>query len=206
MQDILRKILLFMIGLCVAGVIGMAFWLQGKPQDKLRQEEISGLLQGVNQDGPHLGDPDAPVEVVEFIDFQCPACANSIRKDAAKLINDYVRPGQVKWTLAPIALLGKDSKAPALEAYQAAQQNKMFQYVLGYYSKDQAAAIRLSGLDIGKPIQAAALRDFNAATRLSALWKVDATPTILIHSKKGWLRLDNNRFSLDDISAAIKQQ
>lgn len=47
-------------------------------------------------DGTTLGDPNAPVTVIEYGDYQCPGCAQFFTNDQQKLINDYVATGKVK--------------------------------------------------------------------------------------------------------------
>lgn len=46
------------------------------------------------EDGYVLGNPDAPLKVVEFVSHTCPACANYARESAAG-IEDYVASGVV---------------------------------------------------------------------------------------------------------------
>lgn len=48
-------------------------------------------------DGTTLGDPNAPVTVIEYGDYQCPGCAQFATSDQQKLINDYVATGKVKF-------------------------------------------------------------------------------------------------------------
>ena len=42
----------------------------------------SEALKGIPQNGFVLGDPNAPVTLVEYIDLQCPICA-AVRDDRA---------------------------------------------------------------------------------------------------------------------------
>jgi protein-disulfide isomerase len=205
MQELVRKLLLLAIGVCLGGVVVLALVANDLSKASLKTSQIPGLLHGIPQDGPHLGNKHAPVEVLEFVDLHCPACQNAVSTDSQELIKQYVKTGRVQWTLAPIALLGESSKAPALEAYQAGQEDKLFQYVLGYYAGGNQDAISLSGLKLGQPISPKAQKDLLAASKLAKIWQVDATPTVLVHSAKGWLQLPKNHFSLQDIRTAISR-
>jgi protein-disulfide isomerase len=42
-----------------------------------------------------MGNPAAPVKVVEYASFTCPACANFAAKGTPKLVDKYVKSGQV---------------------------------------------------------------------------------------------------------------
>ena len=55
-----------------------------------------GLLAGISEHNGVLGDPKAPVTVTEFVDLQCPICAKASQTVVPSVINDYVRPGDVK--------------------------------------------------------------------------------------------------------------
>lgn len=55
------------------------------------------LPSGKTSDGFYYkGEQDAPVTVVEYSDFQCPACAFHDQTTVAKLVNDYVVTGYVR--------------------------------------------------------------------------------------------------------------
>jgi protein-disulfide isomerase len=53
--------------------------------------------ESVPVDGTTLGDPNAPVTVIEYGDYQCPGCAQFFTNDQQKLINDYVATGKVRF-------------------------------------------------------------------------------------------------------------
>lgn len=42
-----------------------------------------------------MGNPNAPVRVVEYASFTCPACANFSEEGTPQLVNKYVKTGQV---------------------------------------------------------------------------------------------------------------
>jgi hypothetical protein len=58
------------------------------------------LLGGIPQHGNVLGNPDAPVTVVEFADLQCPYCRMWALDTFPTVVREYVRPGKVKLVFA----------------------------------------------------------------------------------------------------------
>jgi protein-disulfide isomerase len=87
------------------------------------------LLRGIPQNGVTLGDPNAPVELVEFADLQCPYCAAAGTVLLPSIIQKYVRTGQVKLTFRNLAFLGPDSVAAARAAASMARQNHLWDFV-----------------------------------------------------------------------------
>ncbi|MCB0873399.1 MAG: thioredoxin domain-containing protein [Actinobacteria bacterium] len=100
--------------------------------------EVATLLKDIPQNGAVLGNPDAPVTIVEFVDFKCPVCAAASEDLVPKIIDRYVKPGDAKLELRPILLgaeanqgtsvLGADSEIGALGALAIADQNLMWNY------------------------------------------------------------------------------
>lgn len=72
---------------------------------------------------PVLGENDAPVTVVEFGDFKCPACKAWGEKIYPQLINDYVETGKVKFSFINTPFHGKESTLASLAAESVLEQN-----------------------------------------------------------------------------------
>ncbi|MCK9249432.1 MAG: DsbA family protein [Solirubrobacteraceae bacterium] len=56
--------------------------------------EVAALTKGIPQDGLILGDPNAPVTIVEFIDMKCPHCAEFSIAIHPTLVDKLVRTGK----------------------------------------------------------------------------------------------------------------
>jgi protein-disulfide isomerase len=81
-----------------------------------------------NPAGMSLGDPNAPVKVEEFSDFQCPYCAQFALNAQAGFIEKYVKTGKVYFTYIPFSFIGPESVRAAEAAYCAADQNKFWEF------------------------------------------------------------------------------
>jgi protein-disulfide isomerase len=87
-------------------------------------------------DGLTMGDPNAPVKIVEFADFQCPYCGLYWSDIEPGLISDYVETGKVFYTFSPFSFLGSyatdtswdESVKSAEAAYCANDQGKFWEY------------------------------------------------------------------------------
>jgi protein-disulfide isomerase len=99
------------------------------PSIAVAGQETEQLLQGVPQDGNELGEPSAPVTLVEFADLQCPFCQQWALDVLPTLIDEYVRTGQVRIIFRGIAFLGPDSNEALRYAYSAGEQNKLWNVV-----------------------------------------------------------------------------
>jgi len=58
---------------------------------------------------PSLGEPDAPVKVVEFGDYKCPACKRFHEQVFFKLKHDYIDTGKVEFFFINFQFIGPDS-------------------------------------------------------------------------------------------------
>ncbi|WP_150269949.1 DsbA family protein [Paenibacillus tepidiphilus] len=72
---------------------------------------------------PSIGDPNAPIKVIEFADFKCPACRNWDVSNAAKFKSDYVDTGMVQFYFINFPFLGPDSIEAAVAAEIIYNQN-----------------------------------------------------------------------------------
>jgi protein-disulfide isomerase len=73
----------------------------------------------VDQFGVSMGDPDAPVVVREFADYQCPACQR-FSGAANQLKEQYVESGQVRFVFFDLPLQQHQNAVPAALAARCA--------------------------------------------------------------------------------------
>jgi protein-disulfide isomerase len=94
---------------------------------------VASTLKGIPQNGLVLGNPNAPVTLVEYIDLQCPVCAEFVTQQIPTLIEKYVRPGNLKIKMQPWNILDAahgtvDSLRGQKLTIGAGDQNKAFNF------------------------------------------------------------------------------
>lgn len=77
---------------------------------------------------PEMGDPNAPVTVYEYADYQCPACGYFAKQHRPKIEDDYIKTGKVRLVFKNFAFLGQESVWAAEAAYCAAEQGGFWAY------------------------------------------------------------------------------
>ena len=85
-----------------------------------------------------LGDTHAPVTLVEYVDLQCPYCAEWAVRPFPVLVSDYVRTGKL-----PIVFHGLDVHRPRLDtalrtALAAGREDRLWDVVAGFYARQGA--------------------------------------------------------------------
>jgi protein-disulfide isomerase len=85
----------------------------------------SPIPVGVATDGRRLGDPMAPVTIIEYGDYQCPYCGIFAREELPRLIDEFIAPGQASFEYRDLAFLGQES-IDAAEAATCADDQGAF--------------------------------------------------------------------------------
>jgi protein-disulfide isomerase len=152
-------------------VIAIASGGDDKPDLKAGEQlpgqfEANARFAGIPQDGITLGDPRAPLTLVEFADLQCPFCRDFARDVLPAIVADYVRSGKVKLVFRNVAFISQDSNTAALMAAAAGRQDKLWEFVDIFYAnqgaegsgyvtdeflRDVGSAVR--GLDVEQAMQ-----------------------------------------------------
>lgn len=98
----------------IVGIFGIAHLAAGG-----QQEEINRLAQG----HPILGNPKAPVTLIEFGDFKCPVCRRFEETVFPLLKKDYIDTGKVKMTFLNMQFIGPDSVTAGIAGESVYHQN-----------------------------------------------------------------------------------
>jgi protein-disulfide isomerase len=121
-------------GLAVVAVVAAVAISSSGGATKTAAPTKSTLLAGIPEHDGVLGDPTAPATVTEFLDLQCPICAEASKTTLPTLINDYVRTGKVKLQARTLHFIGADSARGAQAAAGAQQQGKLWSFVEAFYA------------------------------------------------------------------------
>lgn len=109
-----------------------------------------------------MGDPDAPVTIVEFSDYQCPFCSRYFQETWPKLKAEFVDIGRVRYVFKDFPLAELHPQAP--KAHQAArcagEQDAYWEMHDRLFAKQSEWG--------GRSKPAAVFKDFAAALELEA--------------------------------------
>ncbi len=175
--------------------------------------------------GTAMGDPDAPVIVEEFADFQCSSCRRFSEEIEGELIKEYVEPGQVYLVFRHLPFLddratGTESDHAALASMCAADQDRFWDYhdilyanqagenVGAFSDRRLEAFAETLGLEMdsfkdcfrGEEHTAAIERDIQAANDL----QITGTPSIFVNGVNA-APSPNVVPSYENLSAAIEE-
>lgn len=77
---------------------------------------------------PVLGNPDAPITLIEFGDYQCHFCNVFFHNTEEDIIKNYVKTGKVKIIFKDYTIIGPDSISAAHGAHCADDQGLFWEY------------------------------------------------------------------------------
>jgi protein-disulfide isomerase len=121
-----------------------------------------------------LGDPRAPVTLVEFSDYQCPFCARHARETMPLIDREFVKTGRVKYVVLDFPITGLHPEA--FRGHEAARcagdqgkfwpmHGRLFQHQQSMQPADLEAHARALGLDLAAFRQCLASDRHGAAIR-----------------------------------------
>src|SRR4051812_19499591 len=94
---------------------------------------VNRMLKGIPQYGLLLGDPKAPVELVEFGDLQCPVCRGYAEDILPPIIEGPVRKGKVKISFRNFTIIGPESASAGAAALAAGEESRGWNYLELFY-------------------------------------------------------------------------
>jgi len=181
------------------------------PQPIQSPQPSAPQLFTVSFDGePVKGNPDAPITVVEFSDFQCPFCSRFFEQTLPLLEKNYIDTGKIKFVYKDLPLdnLHPNARSAHIAAECADEEGKFWEYHDVLFQK-QAEWQRLASSDLDITLsqfavdlgmQAASFEscmgsqdiadEVNQDTLEAARYGATGTPTFFIGNEKdGFIKL-----------------
>ena len=95
-------------------------------QNQLPTEQPKVPMKISADDDPVMGDPDAPITIIEFSDFQCPFCARFDSQTLPSILEEYIEHGKVKLVFRdfPIQSIHPNAVAAHVASECANEQDK----------------------------------------------------------------------------------
>ena len=118
------------------------------------QAESAAAIQAVNppaaaaqnlaDDDPFLGNPDAPVTLVEFGDFQCPFCGRFFKTTEQEIIEKYVKTGKARLVYRdfPLTSIHEEAQKSAEASECADEQGKFWEYHDLLYNRQNNLSVK----------------------------------------------------------------
>lgn len=198
------------IGTCV-GLLG--WWVKSSqlPISEMEKSKPSGQIMDTDW---YVGNKNAPIIVVEYSDFQCPACSkySGVDDQLVKLLGDRVG---VAYRHFPLREIHKNANLAAQAAEAAGKQGKFWEMAAVLFEKQAewgesnqplvlfntyAKQIGIDADKLVKEITSPEVRALVEADYLSGLVaKINATPTFFVNGQKM-----NNLTGPDDLVARIE--
>ncbi len=141
--------------------------VKAQENNKIHNNELKFLIYSIinNTNSPTLGNPDAPITIIDFSDFQCFMCARYV-KNTEPIINEtYIQTGKAKLVFKHFPIRGFDSMGASIAAQCINDQGQSkfwkFHNILyhnqgpidsGWVSKENLKnfASQISGLDLDR--------------------------------------------------------
>ncbi|SFB84540.1 DsbA family protein [Streptomyces aidingensis] len=106
--------------------------LEPLPED----HPVHGLARRDAADPFALGDPDAPVVMLTYTDFQSALAARFARETEPGLVSDYVDAGVLRIEFRSFPVNGPESDLAARAAWAAGQQDRFWEFYRAAYAED----------------------------------------------------------------------
>jgi protein-disulfide isomerase len=126
-------------GIVAAVIIAIVAAYASQPAAETMNLDMSRTHGSVStaMGSPILGDPDAPITIVEFGDYQCHQCFNWFHNTKPAIMQDYIDTGKANLVFVDFAMLGRDSPVAAQATYCAEEQGAYWAYHDLLYNSQQ---------------------------------------------------------------------
>jgi len=191
----------------IIGVIAGAF-MAFYPETEQNQESLT-RTKLIEDGSPILGNPLAPITILEWGDYQCTFCYRFHDTTLGTLERDYIKTGKINLVFKDFPLNGPDSILAAEASYCADDQGKYWEYhdelyknwggeKTGWVTRWSLNAFGTTvGLDLDKFNQC--LDEHKYQNKVNLLYEfgkevgIDATPSFLIFNEGQIIKIRGNQ-------------
>lgn len=116
--NLAMPIAIVLAGIFIAGAIYFGGTKKAEtPAAKTFDQTPAVNIKNIKLDGqPFIGNPNAPVTIAYWFDYQCPACKYNEQNLMSPLVADYVKAGKVRVVFKDFAFLSADSQTLGITA------------------------------------------------------------------------------------------
>ena len=191
-----------MIGVLVGGVLS-GFVIDSNNLEKLTSTKL------IENGSPFMGNPNAPITILEWGDYQCTFCYK-FHQNTLDIINeDFIKTGKVKIIFKDFPLNGADSKLAAEASYCAQDQEKYWKYHdelyknwggerTGWITRESLTKFaEIVEIDVEKFNKC--LDDHKYENKVDLLYEfgkeigIDATPSFLVFNDQKMIKIRGNQ-------------
>ena len=196
----------FLIPIIIGSIAGLIVVAGTADNNNSNALTISKLT---DNGSPIMGDPDAPITILEWGDYQCTFCYK-FHQDTLDIINEeFIKTGKVKVIFKDFPLNGSDSKLAAESSYCAHDQGKYWEYHdqlyenwagerTGWITREAlsefAKSINLDTAEFNK-----CLNESKHENKINSIYEfgkqigIDATPSFLVFNDEKIIKIRGNQ-------------
>lgn len=213
---------LIIIGVIVAVVIvgvGVAIGLSGG--SKASSVDFSKIPQSRTEDGAFvLGNPDAPITIIEFADFGCPHC-QEYKNTMDQFISEYVVTGRAKFEYRMFPTAGGQLTVFAGQLAECAEEIQPGAFWKAYelfyrfaetgrYSQDMGRLLAQElGLEYGKLLEcSSSANQVTTDTNFGRASGITGTPAVMIRygdSAPSWVSIGGQQYNRGSVPYSALQ-
>lgn len=105
----------------------------GDAENLQEVSQVDSLVNGIPQQKLVLGDPKAPVELIEYGDLQCPVCKQYSEQILPAIVEKQVKNGEAKIVFRNFLIIGPQSLPAGAAAIAAGAQGKGWTFLELFY-------------------------------------------------------------------------
>ena len=158
---------------------------------------------------PIMGDPNAPITILEFGDYQCTFCYKFHQNTLDVINEEFIKTGKLKVIYKDFPLNGPDSKLASEASYCAHDQDKYWQYHdqlyenwagerTGWITREAlskfAESLNLNTVEFNK-----CLNENKYENKINSIYEfgndigIDATPSFLVFNDQKIIKIRGNQ-------------